>query len=109
MASVDPRYDRAFQRGYLEPAEVDEAVDAPASARGRNPWLVVLWSLAAAFIAAGVWATAQAEVTLATPNADNSVTYYVLPYVLQALAPWVLAAGLGALVSAVVIHAVRWR
>ena len=105
MASVDPRYDPAFQRGYVEP----EPLDAPAVARGRNPWLVVLWALAIALISAGVWGTWQAELTLASPNLENSVSYYVLPSVLQAICPWLVGAGLGALVGAVTIHAVRWR
>ena len=102
MASIDPKYDAAFQRGYVEPEP------EPERAR-RNPWLIVLWSLGVVLLVGGIVALWHAQVILASPNLGNEVTYYVLPYVLEALAPWFVGAGLAAVVSAVVVHAVRWR
>ena len=74
----------------------------------RNPWLVVLWMLAALLLAAGAWLGWQA--TLApTGTGTDVVPVLVLPVVFASLAPWVLGAGVGALAGAVIAHATRRR
>jgi hypothetical protein len=103
----DPRFDPAFQRGYVAP-HTEEPIAEPAGLRG-NPWVVVLWVLAVLFTATGLWALWQSEVQLNSPNLDNVVTFYVFPNIMQALAPWVVGAGLACLVLVVFLHAVRWR
>lgn len=108
----DPRFDPAFQRGYDSPASprpTETAVDEPAGGVRGNPWIVVLWVLAAVFTATGVWALWQSEVQLNSPNLDNTVTFYVIPYIMQALAPWLVGAGLACFVLVVFLHAIRWR
>lgn len=90
---TDARYDPAFQRGYEEPPP-------PEPVRRRNPWLAVLWVLAGLFILGGV------AVLVVVPSADSAFDVFVLP-VLQAIAPWLVGAGLAALVAAVTLHAVR--
>ena len=99
---VDERYDRAFQRGY-------EPVVEPAETRRRNPWMIVLWILAALLLAGGAYGLWQSEVTLNTPNVDNTVTFYVFPRILQAVAPWLFGVGLATLAGVVFVHAVQWR
>ena len=103
----DPRFDPTFQRGYVAP-HIEEPITEPAGLRG-NPWVVVLWVLAVLFIAAGVWALWQSEVQLNSPNLDNVVTFYVFPDIMQALAPWLVGAGLACLVLVVFLHAIHWR
>ncbi len=116
----DPRFDPVFQRGHEDdlprrvvPAPVAEPVPVsvvgnPASLRG-NPWVVVLWVLALGLSAAGLWATWYAQDLYASPTIGNVESYYVMPAVLSAIAPWLLGVGLLALVAVVFLHAVRWR
>ena len=104
----DPRFDPAFQRGYEAPRGDERPTDAPVGVRG-NPWVVVLWVLAALFTATGAWALWQSEVQLESPNLDNAITFTVFPQVMRALAPWLVGAGLACLVLVVFLHAVRWR
>jgi hypothetical protein len=103
----DPRFDPAFQRGYVAP-HTEESITEPAGLRG-NPWVVVLWVLAALFTATGLWALWQSEVQLQWPNLENAITFYVFPSIMQALAPWLVGAGFACLVLVVFLHAVRWR
>jgi hypothetical protein len=109
----DPRFDPAFQRGYENRPGSTSAVEAvddePAAGLRGNPWVVVLWVLAVLFVATGVWALWQSEVQLNSPNLDNVVTFYVFPDIMQALAPWLVGAGLACLVLVVFLHAVSWR
>lgn len=102
---VDSRYDPAFQRGF-EPAEPPpEDVEVPR----RNPWLVVLWTLAVVFTAGGAAALYHSTLALSSPNLDNTVTFYVIPQLLQAIAPWLVGVGLATLSGVVFVHAVQWR
>ena len=107
-ADFDPRFDPAFQRGYVDvtvapPAQQPAERPVPPP---RNPWLVVLWVLAGTLLAAGVggylWAVTQ-------KNPDYEVTSVVYPAVVAALAPWLVTVALLALVLAVFVHALRWR
>lgn len=102
--TIDPRYDPAFQRGYDQPGpeSAGPSVVAPVDTR-RNPWLAVLWGLAVLLIAGGV------VLLTVVPSAETATGVYVLPVVLPAVAPWVVGAGLAALVAAVTLHAVRWQ
>ncbi|CAN5345909.1 hypothetical protein BH11ACT4_BH11ACT4_16090 [soil metagenome] len=118
MASdFDPRFDPAYQRGYVAgfdgeagaavtPAESSAPQAANDAKAQRNPWLVVLWVLGAVLLGGGVagyvWAASQA-------NPDYEVTGVVYPAVVRALAPWVTVVGLGAVVLAVYVQAVQWR
>ncbi|MCU1410599.1 MAG: hypothetical protein JWR04_1306 [Rhodoglobus sp.] len=99
---VDERYDPAFQRGF-------EPVVEPVETRGRNPWLIVLWVLAVVFTAAGAAALYYSTLALSSPNLDNTVTFYVVPQLLQAVAPWLVGVGLATLSGVVFVHAVQWR
>ena len=72
----------------------------------RNPWLVVLWVLAAVLVASGAWLVWQSTLSASGTGADV-VPVFVLPAVFSALAPWVLGAGLAAVVGAVFVHAQR--
>jgi len=75
-----------------------------------NPWLRALWGIAAVLIVAGVAGQWVAIDLFSTGASSGSVvTSYVLPSVLQALAPWFLVAGLIAAIAAVTIKAVRWH
>jgi hypothetical protein len=78
------------------------------SLRG-NPWMRVLWAVAAVFTIGGVVATWQSQVLFSTPNGENALDYYVWPTLLQTLAPWFTFAGLVAGIGAVFLHASRWR
>ena len=73
----------------------------------RNPWLPVLWVLSVVVLAAGVGAFWYSQVLISGPITTPQ-EYYILPAVLSALAPWLLATGLAALVGTVFLHAVRW-
>jgi len=132
----DPRFDPAFQRGYdgpmiaaeRRPAENDQgAADEPARAGRRdqlesaivvqltqpslkgNPWIVVLWVLGIGLTLAGLIGSWQAQLKLAAGGAATAVDYYVIPTVIQALAPWAFAVGLAVIASVAVLHATRWR
>ena len=86
-----------------------DAAYVPVETRG-NPWLRALWGIAAALIVAGIagqWTAIDLFSTGA--SSGNVVTSYVLPSVMQALAPWFLVAGLLAAIAAVTIKAVRWH
>ena len=72
----------------------------------RNPWLAILWALAAALVISGAWLVWQSTLSASGTGADV-VPVFVLPAVFSALAPWVLGAGLAALVGAVFEHAQR--
>lgn len=97
---VDDRYDPAFQRGY-EPV-VELAATRPPR---RNPWLIALWILAAALLAAGAFLLSQSG----TVTTGGIVPYFVLPAIALSLAPWLIGTGLAAVVGAVLVHALRWR
>jgi hypothetical protein len=100
----DPRYGAEYQRGY-EPVPVPESPDSPR----RNPWLAVLWTLGSLMIVGGIWATWQSTILINSPNVENSVGFYVLPTVLQSLAPWLCGVGIATIAGTVFLHAVRWR
>jgi hypothetical protein len=104
---VDPRYDPAFQRGYEAP--VSSVVEPVEASRRRNPWLVVLWILAIAFTASGIAALYYSTAALSSPNLDNTVAFYVVPQLVQAVAPWLVGVGLATLSGVVFVHAVQWR
>ena len=72
----------------------------------RNPWLAVLWVLAAVLVVVGAWFAWQSGLPDTGTGADV-VPVFVLPAVFSALAPWVLGTGLAALVGAVFVHAQR--
>lgn len=124
MASsgFDERFDPVFQRGHEDDAiafaphppreaaaiAVPSATEPPPSLRG-NPWVVVLWAIAVLFSAGGLWMAWYSQVLFASPNVENVVTYYVLPAVLDALAPWLLGVGIATLAGVVFLHATRWR
>lgn len=132
----DPRFDPAFQRGYDGPViaedrrsvQVDREAADPARAEGfrdqlestiavqltqpslkGNPWIVVLWVLGIGLTLAGLIGSWQAQVKLAAGGAATAVDYYVIPTVIQALAPWAFAVGLAVIASVAVLHATRWR
>ena len=100
---VDERYDPAFQRGYTPPPE---ALEGPGR---RNPWLALLWILAAVFTASGAAALYYSTLALSSPNLDNTVTFYVFPQLLQAVAPWLVGVGLATFSGVVFVHAAQWR
>ncbi|CAN5350158.1 hypothetical protein BH11ACT5_BH11ACT5_12210 [soil metagenome] len=102
---VDERYDPAFQRGYEPVVELAE----PAEPGRRNPWLAVLWVLAAVFTASGTAALYYSTLALSSPNLDNTVTFYVIPQLLQAVAPWLVGVGLATFSGVVFVHAAQWR
>ncbi len=92
---VDERYDPAFQRDYEEPE--------PEALPRRNPWLILLWVLAAVLIVAGAFVISQTTST----GGDTATAVIVLPVVFAALAPWLIGTGLAALVGAVFVNALR--
>src|SRR5688572_8514843 len=104
----DPRYDPAFQRGYVE-SEAAASTPRPMDAtRSRNPWLALLWLLAALLTLGGVAALLiVGAVELAPPS--GPFTFYVLTALLAGVAPWLVASGLVAVVGAVFVHALEWR
>ena len=77
--------------------------------RYRNPWLAVLWVLAVVFTIGGTAALYYSTAALNSPNLDNTVTFYVFPQLLQAVAPWLVGVGLATLSGVVFVHAVQWR
>jgi len=86
-----------------------DAAHVPVETSG-NPWLRALWGIAAALIVAGIAGQWIAIDLFSTGASSGSVvTSYVLPSVLQALAPWFLVAGLLAAIAAVTIKALRWH
>lgn len=103
---VDERYDPAFQRGHTAPDSLPEALEGPGR---RNPWLAVLWTMAAVFTLAGAAALYYSTLALSSPNLDNTVTFYVFPQLLQAVAPWLVGVGLATFSGVVFVHAVQWR
>ena len=104
----DPRYDPAYQRGYVEPEPVASTSRPVDAARSRNPWLALLWALAVALPLGGVAALLIAGAVELAPPSDP-FTYYVLPALLEGVAPWLVAAGSSAVVGAVLIHVLDWR
>ena len=77
-----------------------------------NPWVTVLWVIAAVFVVAGVagqtFAQTSVRGSVSLAGADVFMTY-VVPSVLQSICPWLVLTGLAALVGVVFLHAVRWR
>ena len=72
-----------------------------------NPWMLVLWLLAATLTGAGV--TALAALALTAPDPESVQSFYVVPRVLGAVAPWLLVVGIAAGVGALFLQAIRWR
>ncbi len=109
----DPRYDPRFQRGGdqdggFEPELAASTVRPVDATRHRNPWLALLWVLAVALTLGGVAALLiVGAVELAPPS--DPFTFYVLTALLEGVAPWLVAAGLFAIVGAGFIHALEWR
>ena len=85
---VDPRYDPAFQRGYVPP---------PA----KVPWPVAPLVFSTVLIAVGTVAF-----LVPSPAIAISVADYVAPLVLAAVAPWLLAVGVAAFLASVVVRSV---
>lgn len=71
-----------------------------------NPWMLVLWLLAATLTGAGV--TSLAVLAFTTRDSSSVREFYVVPAVLGGLTPWLLGLGVAAAVGALVLHAVRW-
>ena len=132
----DPRFDPAFQRGYDGPAfteqkrpvEVEAETANPTRAEFRrdqleaaivvqltqpslkgNPWIVVLWVLGIGLTLAGLIGSWQAQSRLVNQAAATAIDYYVIPNVIQTLAPWAFAVGLAVIAAVAVLHATRWR
>lgn len=104
----DPRYDPAYQRGYVEPEPAASTPRSMDATRSRNPWLALLWVLAALLTLGGVAALlVVGAVELAPPS--DPFTYYVLTALLAGVAPWLVCSGLVAVVGAVFIHALGWQ
>jgi hypothetical protein len=101
----DSRYDPQFQRGYEPPDEV-EPEEPPAR---RNPWLIVLWMLGALMLAGGLGGLWLVQMLLSAPNPESASSFYVVPVVLQSVAPWLAVVGLLTIVGVIFVHAVRWR
>jgi len=94
----------------MRPDELEMPVDAATRRPRPNPFLVLLWVLAAALVGLGFWAQARALAPLAVV-ADEPPTveqFYVIPAVLGAIAPAMIAIGLAAIVAAVSLHALQW-
>jgi hypothetical protein len=132
----DPRFDPAFQRGFDGPviaadrraaATGGEAADGPAGELRReqvesaivvqltqpslagNPWVVVLWVLGIGLTLAGLIGSWVAQSRLVDQVAATAIDYYVIPNVIQTLAPWAFAVGLAVIAAVAVLHATRWR
>lgn len=143
----DPRFDAAFQRGYVEgeasaprqvsrPASVglppeprpvvQEPLSPEAVARDSagvapqahpepvsldgNPWVRVLWIIAAVFVVVGIFGQAWAQ-TLSSGSSKSSDAFlsFVIPSIAYSLCPAMIQMGFAALVGVVLLHAVRWR
>ena len=105
---TDPRYDPAFQRGYHDPEPAPAPIESQDATHHRNPWLALLWVLAALLTLGGVAALlVVGAVELAPPS--DPFTFYVLTALLAGVAPWLVCSGLAAVVGAVFIHALEWR
>lgn len=93
-------------------ADADENTDSDATTHHIhfNPFLALLWLVAAALVGAGFWAQARVLDTPAPkPNEPPTVEeFYVIPAVLGATAPWLIAIGLATVVVAVALHAFQW-
>ncbi len=132
----DPRFDPAFQRGYdgpvfaedRRPVRVDRDVAEPSRTEVRsdqleaaivvqltqpslkgNPWIVVLWVLGIGLTLAGLIGSWVAQSRLVDQVAATAIDYYVIPNVIQTLAPWAFAIGLAVIAAVAVLHATRWR
>jgi hypothetical protein len=132
----DPRFDPAFQRGYDGPVfaeerrqvRVDREAPDPARDEGRrheleaaivvqltqpslkgNPWIVVLWVLGIGLTLAGLVGSWVAQSRLVDQVAATAIDYYVIPNVIQTLAPWAFAIGLAVIAAVALLHAARWR
>jgi hypothetical protein len=132
----DPRFDPAFQRGFdgpvfaeqRRPDEVDREESDRPRAEGRrdelesaivvqltqpslkgNPWIVVLWVLGIGLSLAGLIGSWVAQSRLVDQVAATAIDYYVIPNVIQTLAPWAFAIGLAVIAAVAVLHATRWR
>ena len=89
----DPRYDPAYQRGYVEPEAAASTPRSMDATRSRNPWLALLWVLAALLTLGGVAALlVVGAVELAPPS--DPFTFYVLTALLAGVAPWLVCSGL---------------
>lgn len=105
LPGVDPRFDPAFQRGFAQAAPGP----APAPTLRGNPWVVVLWALAVLLTGGGLWAFWQSQTSRDSQGVDSVPSDYVLPVLLEGVAPWLLLVGLATLVATVFLYAVRWR
>ena len=104
----NPRFDPAYQRGYVEPEPAASTPRIMDATTHRNPWLALLWALAALLTVGGIAARlVVGAVELAPPS--DPFTFYVLTELLDGVFPWLVAAGLLALVGAVFVHALEWR
>lgn len=101
----DPRFDPAYQRGYVAEA-APSPVEPVETSHRANPWLIVLWALAVLLLGVGVGAYAWAELVT---NPSAAATLVVYPAIVTALAPWVAYVGLLGVILAVYVQAVQWR
>jgi hypothetical protein len=90
---------------------VDDAPAPEPSLRERiNPWLVGLWLASIVLVTTGFWARLQfakyqIHPYVVPPSVEDA---YVMPAVLEAFSPWLVALGLAAGIGATYLHAARW-
>lgn len=93
--------------GQLASEPHDDEDPAP-SLRG-NPWAAALWIASVALVVGGVWAQWHAATLFASSTASGATDFYVVPTVINAMAPWFVGVGLLGVLGAVMLHAARWR
>ena len=72
--------------------------------RSANPFIIILWVLAAILLTGGIWAFLEASQTLG--SGSNPMP---LHFVLMNIAPWAVLSGALAVLALLFWHAAQWQ
>lgn len=103
------RFREVDQEGNpAEPDTVTHSQEHDGRGAGRtafNPFIVILWILAAALVAGGMWAFLNAASMMGPPSADTMA----LSFALINYAPWAVLSGTLTVMTLLFWHAAQWQ
>jgi len=86
---------------------VEEVAEEPA-ARGMNPFVVVLWVVAAVLVLVGGYLAQWVRTTFLTDSVSTNIDYVTIEIVKYG-APLLIVLGLATAIGLLFLHAIAWR